>query len=190
MREQSQIGDIIEGCTRNNQQAQKMLYEMYSAKLFAVCLVYAYDRSDAEDILHDGFIKILTNIKQYKGDGSFEGWMRKIMVNTALEKYRRDHKMMAIAENIKSMVEMSVEDIIGQITTSEIMEAVQSLSPQYRVVFMLYAVEGYNHKEIGAMLDITEGTSKSNLSRARSILQDKIRQIYGHRLVPGRVIQL
>jgi RNA polymerase sigma factor (sigma-70 family) len=171
---------MIEGCKRSDPRWQKVLYETFSARLFGVCLAYSSDHAEAEDTLHDGFMKIFTSIGQFQGEGSFEGWMRRIMVNTALEKYRRAHRMMAIAENIRHQATVSVEHILEEISAGEIMEAVQSLSPQYRMVFLLYAVEGYNHKEIGQQLGISEGTSKSNLSRARAILQERLKHTYDH----------
>lgn len=174
----TEVREMIEGCLQNDRHAQKLVYEKYSGKLFGVCLAYSYDRYEAEDTLHDGFIKIFSNIRQYKGDGSFEGWMRKIMVNTALEKYRRNHKMMNIADQIRSITEDSVDHILDEISASEIREEVMKLTPQYRMVFLLFAVEGYSHKEIGNMLNISEGTSKSNLSRARTVLQERLKHLY------------
>lgn len=190
MEENLGIQDIIEGCIRQQRQAQKLLYETFAPKLFAVCLAYSHDHAEAEDTLHDGFLKIFTNIKQYKGDGSFEGWLRRIMVNTALEKYRRNHKMMAIAENIRAVSERNIEHVLEELSAKEIMEAVQRLTPQYRLVFMLYAIEGYNHKEIGTMLNISEGTSKSNLSRARAILQERLEQYQDRSKQQSKVIHL
>lgn len=178
MEDQVTIHEMIEGCARNDKRAQKRLYETFSDKLFGICLTYSHDRSEAEDTLHDGFMKIFANIKQYKGEGPFEGWMRRIIVNTALEKYRRTHKLQAITEQIRNTSAVSIEHIIEDISATEIMEAVQALSPQYRIVFLLYAVEGYSHKEISSMLEISEGTSKSNLSRARAILQERLKHTY------------
>jgi RNA polymerase sigma factor (sigma-70 family) len=182
--------EIIEGCLRNERLAQKILYERFSSKLFAVCLSYANDYADAEDILHDGFIKIFSKITQYKGEGPFEGWLRRIMVNTALERYRRKVKIMAITEEIRSETPKMIEPILEGISVSEIMKTIQGLSPQYRMVFMLYAVEGYSHKEIGKMLNISEGTSKSNYSRARVILQDKLQEYHTREIKTGKVISI
>lgn len=186
----TEVPEMIEGCLKNDRNAQKLVYETFSAKLFGVCLSYSYDRTEAEDTLHDGFIKIFSNIRQYKGDGSFEGWMRKIMVNTALEKYRRNHKRMAIADQIRSISEESIDHILDDISATEIMEEVMRLTPQYRMVFLLYAVEGYSHKEIGNMLNISEGTSKSNLSRARAILQERLKHIYENSHEEGLILPM
>lgn len=190
MEDQRGIHKIISGCAKKDKRAQKALYEKYSAYLFGICLTYSNSYADAEDTLHDGFLKIFSGIQSYKGVGSFEGWMRKIMVNTALEKYRRSNKLIAIAENIKNFSEVSINNILDDLSASEIMEVVQSLSSQYRIVFMLYAVEGYTHKEISNMLGISEGTSKSNLSRARDILQKKISTIYEQRIQLSPVIDI
>jgi RNA polymerase sigma-70 factor (ECF subfamily) len=145
---------------------------------------------DAEDTLHDGFMKVFNNIKQYKGDGPFEGWMRRIMVNTALEKYRRDQKLSVITEQIRYESSDSIEHILEEIASEEIMEVVHGLTPQYRMTFLLYAIEGYNHKEIAEKLNITEGTSKSNLSRARVILQERLREHYTEQNMDRKVIPI
>ncbi len=187
MEEHPATQEIIEGCLRKDQRAQKQLYDLYAPKLFAVCLSYSYDYEEAQDNLHDGFIKIFTHLKQYKGEGSFEGWMRRVMVNTSLERYRRRHKMKMISEDIRAEAPQTVEHILEGISAREILEAVQDLSPQYRMVFLLYAVEGYSHKEIGDKLAISEGTSKSNLSRARMVLQERLKEYNTSNSVEGKI---
>ncbi|MBN1598739.1 MAG: RNA polymerase sigma factor [Bacteroidales bacterium] len=146
--------------------------------MFGVCLRYAGSYQDAEDVLHEGFLKIFEKIYQFQSRGSFEGWIRRIMVNTALEKYRNQYKVINIQDNIKEPEYDSFEDLTDNITAKELTEFIQALSPKYRIVFNLYAIEGYSHKEISEMLNISEGTSKSNLSRARAILQDKVYKYY------------
>lgn len=158
---------------------QKQLFECYSNKMFGVCLTYARDRTEAEDILHDGFIKVFENINSFKGTGSFEGWIRKIMINTALEHFRKQKKLYVVNDYTVYEQAMISEDFLSTIAAKEIMELVKELSQQYRIVFLLYAVEGYSHREISRRLRISEGTSKSNLSRARAILQQKIKVNYG-----------
>ncbi len=158
---------------------QKQLFECYSNKMFGVCLTYARDRTEAEDILHDGFIKVFENINSFKGTGSFEGWIRKIMINTALEHFRKQKKLYVVNDYTVYEQAMISEDFLSTIAAKEIMELVKELSQQYRIVFLLYAVEGYSHREISRRLRISEGTSKSNLSRARAILQHKIKVNYG-----------
>ncbi len=170
--------EMILGCVRGSREAQRALYDHYSPRLFGICLMYATDQMDAEDTLHDGFMKIFAGIGQYEGKGSFEGWMRRIIVNTALEKYRRGKRLQSIMEEVRYEQDRSEEQIISSLTAGEIMEAVMELPPRYRISFLLYSIEGYSHKEIAERLGISEGTSKSNLSRARSILQGRLRAYY------------
>ena len=167
---------IIEGCLKGRRLDQKKLYDIFARKMFGVCVYYTRDSSEAEDVLSEGFIKVFRYLGQYKGQGSFEGWVRRIMVNTALEKYRSNNRLHALADIDDHIEDLSVEEPGGNLMLEELMQMVQELSPQYRVVFNLYAIEGYNHKEIGEMLGISEGTSKSNLARARVILQRKVKE--------------
>ncbi|MBN2214613.1 MAG: RNA polymerase sigma factor [Bacteroidales bacterium] len=146
--------------------------------MFGICLRYAGNYDDAQDIVQDGFVKIFMKIGQFRFEGSFEGWMRRIMVNTALEKYRMQCQIININDYTKEIDTVSPSDLSGEISAKELVQFVQELSPRYRMVFNLYAIEGYSHKEIGNMLDISEGTSKSNLSRARAILQEKVRKYF------------
>jgi RNA polymerase sigma-70 factor (ECF subfamily) len=147
--------------------------------MYGVCLRYARDSADAEDILQEGFVRVFTKIKQFEFKGSFEGWMRRIMVNTALEKFRKHDRLYPVEE--MSVYESTewVEETISSITADELMKMIQELPPRYKMVFNLYAIEGYSHLEIGAMMNISEGTSKSNLSRARVILQKKVTDNFG-----------
>lgn len=153
---------------------------MFSARMFGVCLRYTGSREDAQDVLHEGFLKIYEKIEQFEFRGSFEGWIRRIMVNTALEKFRNQNKLVKSQDSIEEFERSENTDLTDSITVKELLEMIKELSPQYRVVFNLYAIEGYSHKEISEMLGITEGTSKSNLSRARSILQEKVNEYYKH----------
>jgi RNA polymerase sigma factor (sigma-70 family) len=169
---------IVRGCQDGDAVAQHDLYDMFKSKMFGVCLRYAGNYHDAEDIMQEGFIKVFEKIHQFGFKGAFEGWIRKVMVNTALEKYRMHFQTVTIYENLPEADHELEKDITGNIEVSELMNIIQELSPKYRVVFNLYALEGYSHKEISAMLNITEGTSKSNLSRARVILQEKVNKYY------------
>ena len=153
---------------------------MFSTRMFGVCLRYTGSREDAQDVLHEGFLKIYEKIEQFEFRGSFEGWIRRIMVNTALEKFRNQNKLVKSQDSIEEFERSENTDLTDSITVKELLEMIKELSPQYRVVFNLYAIEGYSHKEISEMLGITEGTSKSNLSRARSILQEKVNEYYKH----------
>jgi RNA polymerase sigma-70 factor (ECF subfamily) len=172
------LNKIIYGCQERDPGAQKELYEVFKTKMFGICMRYAGDFSEAQDILHDGFLKIYQKVDQYKFKGSFEGWIRKIMVNTALERFRTKYKTVDIDDSYKELDRKGSENISSDISAKELLKLIQELSPRYRMVFNLYAIEGYSHKEISEMMNISEGTSKSNLSRARAILQDKIKKYY------------
>jgi len=147
---------------------------MFSSKMFVVCLQYSNNYEEAKDNLQDGFVKVFSKLKQFKHEGSFEGWIRRIMVNTALEKFRQNKIKFIDNEVYEFKDSMSYENIESNISADDILKAMQQLSPQYRLVFNLYANEGYSHKEIAEKLNISIGTSKSNLSRARIILQKRI----------------
>lgn len=182
------IENIIKGCRRKESVAQKLLYEEYSGCMFGVCLRYSGSKQDAEDILHEGFLKIFEKIGQFKSRGSFVGWMRKIMVNTALEKYRNQYRVVQMNDDTKGFEQVSHEDLTENLTVKELMNFIQDLSPQYRLVFNMYAIEGFSHKEISTTLNISEGTSKSNLSRARTILQEKVKIHYHQEIRERRVL--
>lgn len=170
------IKNIIKGCLTGNRRDQELLYRRHAAKLYAVCLQYSGNDEEARDILQEGFIKIFENLINYKYEGSFEGWMRRIVVNTALEKYRSKHSLYRV-DDIDLIPEPEAdpdnEDYTG-IEAVDLLGIIRELPPKYRMVFNLYAIEGYSHKEIGQMANISEGTSKSNLSRAREILKKKV----------------
>ncbi len=146
--------------------------------MFGICLRYAGNYDDAQDILQDGFLKVFEKIDQFGFKGAFEGWIRKIMVNTALERFRTNYQVININDNLKEVDREISGDFTSDIDARELIRFVQELSPRYRIVFNLYAIEGYSHKEIAEMLGITEGTSKSNLSRARDILQERVNRFY------------
>jgi RNA polymerase sigma factor (sigma-70 family) len=165
---------LIEGCIKGDRQSQSKLYAMLMQKMFVVCLRYSKNREEAEEILQEGFIKVFEFIHQYKFSGSFEGWVRKIMVNCALQKYR-SKKLHAVVDIDPATIEnIGNENIISQIGTKELLKMVQLLPPSYRMVFNLYVFEGMKHREIASHLKISEGTSKSNLSDARAILQKAV----------------
>ncbi len=179
----SDIKEIIKGCLDGNRRDQELLYRRHSSKLYAVCLQYSGNDEEARDILQEGFIKIFENLQNYKHEGSFEGWMRRIVVNTALEKFRSRHNLFRV-DDIDTInepeAEPDTEDYAG-LEAVDLLYIIRELPPKYRMVFNLYAIEGYSHKEIGNMLNISEGTSKSNLSRARFILQKKVGSFTGIR---------
>lgn len=168
--------EIIDGCLSGNRRDQELLYRRYSPRLYAVCLQYSSNTEEARDILQEGFIKIFENLARYSREGSFEGWMRRIIVNTALERYRSRYYLNRV-DDIDDVDEPEAqpgtEDFAG-LEAYDLLNMIMELPPKYRMVFNLYAIEGYSHREIGEMLRISEGTSKSNLSRARDILQKKV----------------
>jgi RNA polymerase sigma-70 factor (ECF subfamily) len=172
----TEIKNIINGCLKGDRRDQELLYRRYAARLYAVCLQYSGNDEEARDVLQEGFIKIYENLVHYKYEGSFDGWVRRIMVNTALEKYRSKHNLYRV-DDIDQIPEPNAEpdneDYAG-LEARDLMEIIRELPPRYRIVFNLFAIEGYSHKEISDMMSISEGTSKSNLSRARVILQRRV----------------
>ena len=173
--------ELVRLCKKKSTTAQQQLYKLLAPKLFGVCLRYAGNRTEAEDILQDGFVKIFTKIGQFDFKGSFEGWARRVVVNCALTHYRRESKLCAVSDIAEYDTQLSPDDVLSVISGNELMQMVQQLTPQYRTVFNLYAIEGFSHQEISKMLNISEGTSKSNLSRARCMLQEKVEALYGSR---------
>ncbi len=172
--------EFINACVRNERWAQKELYEAHYSKMMGVCLRYANCEADALDILHDGFIKVFKNIGQYQVGTSLSAWIRRIMVNTAIDSYRKTVRQRT--EDIGEAFEVpSVDaDAVSQCTEKEILIAIQQLSPSYRTVFNLNIIEGYPHKEVAELLGITESTSRSNLVKARSKLQEILAGIKEH----------
>lgn len=171
-----EIKDIINGCLKGNRRDQELLYRRHASRMYAVCLQYSGNDEEARDILQEGFIKIFENLGHYKHEGSFEGWIRRIMVNTALEKYRSRnvlHRVDDIGQIPEPDAEPDNDDYAG-LQAVDLMDIIRELPPKYRMVFNLFAIEGYSHKEISKMMNISEGTSKSNLSRARVILQRRV----------------
>ena len=168
--------DLIAGCINGDRKMQKELYDRFSAKMFGVCLRYAGNTEEAEDILQEGFIKVFKKIGSYRGEGSFEGWIRRIFVNTAIEQFRRKTYMQPITEREENSVEATYLSVLDNLAEKDIVKLVQRLSPGYRTVFNMYVVEGYTHRQIAESLGISEGTSKSQLSRAKIILQDLVKK--------------
>ena len=164
---------LIQKCKKNDTNAQGEIYKLFSGKLFAVCLKYSRNYVDAEDNLQDAFVTIFEKMSQYNNRGSFEGWIKRIVVNTVLQKYRRKGVFNIVNENDIKDDEV-IEAEAYQIDINFLLLCIQELPDRYRLVFNLYALDGYSHKEIGKMLDISTGTTKSNLSRARMILKSKI----------------
>lgn len=176
---------IIEGCIAGKRHAHNLLYKKYASKMLGVCIRYCKSISEAEDVLQDGFIKIFSNIKNYRNDGSFEGWMKRIIINTALNNYHKNLKYYFYL-NIDEINENTIvnndsdEDLLNvnlHISRQKLVEIIQSLPLGYRMIFNLFVIEGLTHKEISNLLNITEGTSKSQLSKARKLLKKKLNEL-------------
>ncbi len=168
--------DLLAGCLEGNRRMQEELYRRFSPRMYAVCLRYTGNAEEAEDILQEGFIKVFKKLGSFRSEGSFEGWVRRIFVNTAIEHFRRKRYLMPVTEKEENTIEGKYLSVLDDLAARDIMALVQELSPGYRTVFNMYVVEGYTHKEIADMLGISEGTSKSQLSRAKIILQDMVKQ--------------
>ena len=164
--------DLIQACVRQERWAQQRLYEDHYSKLMGVCLRYSNNKEDALDILHEGFIKVFRNISKYQSGTSLIAWMRRIMVNTAIDYYRKSIRRRTDDLETAYDVRTSDPDAISQCSEKEILAAIQTLSPAYRSVFNLYVIEGFAHKEIAEQLGITESTSRSNLVKARAKLKE------------------
>jgi RNA polymerase sigma-70 factor, ECF subfamily len=166
---------LIKGCLAGIAVFQQMLYKRYAPKMLTVCMRYAFNREEAEDVLQEGFIIVFEKMSQFRMDGSFEGWIRRIMVNKSLEHIRKTAKVFPIMDidNVEDKF-VSEEEVLNTIAFNELLAMIQELPPMYKMVFNLYVFEGMPHKEIAETLSIAEGTSKSNLSDARKILKKKI----------------
>ncbi|MCK5134309.1 MAG: sigma-70 family RNA polymerase sigma factor [Bacteroidales bacterium] len=170
---------LLKGCRRNKPKSQEALYRRFASAMYGICLQYASSDEDAQDIMQDGFIKVFKKLDQVNNPAAFPGWIRRVMINTALEKYR-SHVILQRVDDVKEEIHEETDDgILSNLTSRELVKLIQTLSPKYRMVFNLYAIEGYSHQEISKELGISIGTSKSNLSRARAVLQEKIKNIYG-----------
>lgn len=166
--------NLINECVEGKSLAQKKLYDQYSKSMFGICLRYSNCYDDAKDILQDGFIKVFTKMNQFNSSGSFEGWMKRIFINTALEHYRANKNYQNM-ENVELAVNNAHHDFtIEKISQKEILIILNKMAPGYRNVLNLFIIEGYSHAEIAEMLGISEGTSKSQLSRARIVLQNEL----------------
>jgi RNA polymerase sigma factor (sigma-70 family) len=167
-------GALIAMCISGNRKSQKQLYEMYCAKMFAVCLRYEKNQMDAEDVLQEGFVKVFNNLHRFRNEGSFEGWVRRIFINTSIEHLRRKQLRVTDLQLAGSKIKDSQPTGLENLYEKDLIRTAMELSPGYRSVFHLYAVEGYSHKDISRKLGIVEGTSKSQYTRARAILRKAI----------------
>ena len=170
--------ELIQGCIAARPKAQKALFDIYAPKLYVVCLRYLKDQMRAQDVLQDTFVKIFANISNYKSEGAFEGWLKRIAVNTCLDQLRKDKKL---------LTDISIEDVSYQLATQstsaeklmadDLLKLVQALPDGYRTVFNLFAIEGFSHQEIAQQLGISESTSKTQYFRARAYLKERIENI-------------
>lgn len=164
---------IIKSCAQQNRQAQEELYNLYKKTLFVLSLKYCANQAEAEDNLHNAFIEIFTNIKKFNGKGSFEGWIKRITINKAISSYKKSYNLTPIKDDFEDEIYFDENEI--NCSLEEMLLMVQELPNQYRLVFNLYELDDYSHKEIAEMLSISENTSKSNLHRAKMILKEKIK---------------
>lgn len=170
---------LIDGCKKQDRKSQQLVYEKYARVMFGICLRYSPDRETAQDLLQDGFIKVFMNISSFENKGSFEGWMKRIFINLALEHIRKDKSKKQISDDIENISDLDIVDEseadTDLLSEAELLQMVQELPPGYRSVFNMYVIEDYSHKEISEMLGIAEGTSRSQYIRARQLLQEKIK---------------
>jgi RNA polymerase sigma factor (sigma-70 family) len=175
----NRLNELWAGCLKNDRQQQELLYQVLAPKMMGVCMRYAKDKDEAQDILQEGFIKMFNNVHNYRGEGNLEGWVRRIMVHCAISRYRKLKPMVLVDDftdhdqssgNHYNDHGLEVKDLLGMI---------QALPQSYRSVFNMYAIEGYSHQEIGHKLGITELLSRTNLHRARAILKDMVNKLTG-----------
>ncbi len=166
--------DLIIGCIREDRVCQRELFRLYAGKMLTVCTRYARHHQEAEDILQDAFIKVFDNISKFQAKGSFEGWIRKIVINTALKNYKKSSFQKELI-GVEDYPENSIDpSVIPHMQAEELLKIIEGLPEGYRIVFNLYAIEGFSHKEIAEMLNIKESTSRSQLVKARKMLQERI----------------
>ena len=172
-----QTKDLIQACMTGDRYSQSRLYAQFAPKMFAVCMRYSKSREEAEDTLQDGFVQVFKSLHTFRFAGSFEGWIRKIIVYAAIASYRSKSNMHAVIKNVEDFSGIEVvdnDDVISQLGKKELLKMVQALPPMYRMVFNLYVFEGLKHREIAKELGVSEGTSKSNLHDAKNILQKAV----------------
>lgn len=163
--------DLIKGCINGDPQMQRLIYQRFSSMMYAVCLRYSENTEDANDIMQEGFIKVYKSLNKFRAEGSFEGWVRRIFINTSIEHYRKKVKLYNVTEVQENTIEDKELDALDSLAAKDIMNIVNELSPGYKAVFNMHVIEGYSHKEIADILGITEGTSKSQLARAKGVLK-------------------
>ena len=173
------IDSLLDGCQRGDRKSQENLYKTLASKMLAVCQRYAKDNFEAEDMLQMGFIKVFRKIGDFRNEGSLEGWIRRIMVNTSIEVYRKNLRSLSVVDIGEVREQPQTTFDMSGLETKDLLKLIQQLSNGYRMVFNMYVIEGFSHREIGETLGITEGASKSQLSRARAILKEKLIRMEG-----------
>ena len=163
--------DLIKGCIEGDPQMQRLLYQRFSSMMYGVCLRYSDNTEDANDVLQEGFIKVYKNLEKFRSEGSFEGWVRRIFINTSIEHYRKKVNMFSVTETQEVTIEDKEWNILDNLAEKDIISMIHELSPGYRVVLNMHVIQGYSHKEIADILGINEGTSKSQLARAKGALK-------------------
>jgi RNA polymerase sigma factor (sigma-70 family) len=180
----SQLSDneLLDGCLAGSRLMQKYLYERFAGRMMAVCMRYAQTTFEAEDVLQEGFLTVFKNLGNFRRECPLEFWIRRIMVNAALRQHRRNAPLVAVSDGGEYPEDLAGEEFtLSNYNFEELLLMIQNLAPRYRMVFNLFAIEGYGHKEIGEMLGISEGTSKSQYSRARAILKSKVERLDAQR---------
>lgn len=177
MPEKNNLKLIIERCQENDRKAQRDLYDLFSKKFFVICLRYSSDYSDAEDMLQEGFIKLYAKIGKYNHSGSFAGWAGRVIANNCIDIIRKKPKLYAISDYHAESIETYTVNALDALMGEDILKVIQTLPTGYRTIFNMFIIEGYSHKEIAEKLEISASTSKSQLNRARKLLQKKLQEI-------------
>jgi len=175
----TRLAELWAGCLKNDRKQQELLYRALAPKMLAVCMRYATDRDEAQDILQEGFIKMFNNAHKYRGEGSLEGWVRRIMVHCAISRYRKAKSVVLVDDFSDDSFQSTNHYNTHGLEVKDLLKIIQKLPQAYRSVFNMYAIEGYSHQEIGQTLGISELLSRTNLCRARAILKDAVNKMSG-----------
>jgi RNA polymerase sigma-70 factor (ECF subfamily) len=175
----TRLAEMWQGCLKNDRKQQELLYRTLAPRMLAVCLRYAHDKDEAQDILQEGFIKMFNNVHKYRGEGNLEGWIRRIMVHCAISRYRKSRSIVLVEDFAEDSDEFGNGYNAHGLEVKDLLKMIQKLPQMYRSVFNLYAIEGYSHQEISSQLGITELLSRTNLCRARAILKGMVNQLTG-----------
>lgn len=173
---ENSLNRIWEGCLKNERKQQEILYKVLAPRMLTACMRYAADRDEAQDILQEGFVKVFTSMHKFRGEGSLEGWIRRIMVHTAISRYRK-MKPILLTEELPEGVSVQMSYNSNNLESKDLLKLIEQLPANYRSVFNLYAIEGYTHQEIGETLGISELVSRTTLCRARGVLKDKLSRL-------------